>query len=174
MVLRRSRRLRLCAPAALDDDPLRVLRLARLARGLGFVPDAAATEAAFRAAAGLAGRQRRAATGRALGATRRSGRAGGLRDLAVWGALRVVLPELDGLRGVEQNPYHHLDVFEHTMEALTYVRGVVEQLGGPAHLASAGRRGGCPAPRRSCRCRGPWSCTTSASRRRAWSTTRAA
>ncbi len=35
-----------------------------------------------------------------------------------------------------QNPYHHLDVFEHTLEALTYVRGVVEQLGGPEHLAT--------------------------------------
>jgi tRNA nucleotidyltransferase/poly(A) polymerase len=56
------------------------------------------------------------------------------RDLAVWDALAVILPELDGLRGVEQNPYHHLDVFEHTLEALTYVRGVVEQLGGPGHL----------------------------------------
>ena len=35
---------------------------------------------------------------------------------------------------MEQNPYHHLDVFEHTLEALTYVRGVVEQLGGVGHL----------------------------------------
>ena len=37
---------------------------------------------------------------------------------------------------MQQNPYHHLDVFEHTLEALTYVRGVVEQLGGPKHLAT--------------------------------------
>ena len=47
-------RLRLCSPASLDDDPLRVLRLARLARVFDLVPDAAATEAAFRAAPGLA------------------------------------------------------------------------------------------------------------------------
>ena len=40
-------RLRLCSPAALDDDPLRVLRLARLARVFDLVPDAAATEAAL-------------------------------------------------------------------------------------------------------------------------------
>jgi poly(A) polymerase len=58
------------------------------------------------------------------------------RDLAVWDALAEILPELDRLRGVEQNPYHHLDVFEHTLEALTYVRGVVEQLGGTEHLTS--------------------------------------
>jgi tRNA nucleotidyltransferase/poly(A) polymerase len=131
-----ARRLRLCSPSALDDDPLRVVRLARLARGFGLLPDAAATAAALRAAAGLtavSGERLRdelsavLATGEAAAA---------FRDLAVWGALAVVLPELDGLRGVEQNPYHHLDVFEHTLEALTYVRGVVEQLGGVGHLTS--------------------------------------
>ena len=31
---------------------------------------------------------------------------------------------------MEQNPYHHLDVFGHTLEALGYVRDVVEQMGG--------------------------------------------
>ena len=129
-----ARRLRLCSSSALDDDPLRVVRLARLARGFELLPDAAATAAALRAAAGLAtvsGERLREelsvvlATGDAAAA---------FRDLAVWGALAVILPELDGLRGVEQNPYHHLDVFEHTLEALTYVRGVVEQLGGVGHL----------------------------------------
>jgi putative nucleotidyltransferase with HDIG domain len=29
-----------------------------------------------------------------------------------------VLPELDALRGVAQNPYHHLDVHDHTIEVL--------------------------------------------------------
>ena len=52
------------------------------------------------------------------------------------GALAVILPEVDGLRGVEQNPYHHLDVFGHTLEALTYVRGVVAQLEALEFLAS--------------------------------------
>ncbi len=129
-------RLRLCSPASLDDDPLRVLRLARLARVFDLVPDAAATEAAFRAAPGLA----RVSGERvrdelcALLATR--GAPFALRDLAVWGALAVILPEVDRLRGVEQNPYHHLDVFEHTLEALTYVVGVVAQLGGRRFLTT--------------------------------------
>jgi putative nucleotidyltransferase with HDIG domain len=30
------------------------------------------------------------------------------------GATEVVLPELRGLRGVEQSPFHHLDVYDHT------------------------------------------------------------
>jgi tRNA nucleotidyltransferase/poly(A) polymerase len=129
-------RLRLCSPASLDDDPLRVLRLARLARVFDLVPDAAATEAAFRAAPGLArvsGERVRDELCVLLAARQASI---ALRDLAVWGALAVVLPEVDRLRGVQQNPYHHLDVFEHTLEALTYVVGVVAQLGGRRFLAT--------------------------------------
>ena len=34
------------------------------------------------------------------------------------GAMPGLLPELEALRGVEQNPYHHLDVYGHTMEVL--------------------------------------------------------
>jgi tRNA nucleotidyltransferase/poly(A) polymerase len=134
-------RLRLCSPASLDDDPLRVLRLARLARAFDLVPDAAATEAAFRAAPGLAriSGERVRDELCALLATR--GAAFAFRDLAVWGALVVVLPEVDRLRSVGQNPYHHLDVFEHTLEALTYVRGVVAQLGGRRFLATPGETG---------------------------------
>ncbi len=134
-------RLRLCSPASLDDDPLRVLRLARLARVFDLVPDAAATEAALRAAPSLA----RVSGERvrdelcALLATRAASVA--FRDLAVCGALAVVLPEVDRLRGVEQNPYHHLDVFEHTLEALTYVVGVVAQLGGRRFLATPAEAG---------------------------------
>ena len=34
------------------------------------------------------------------------------------GLVAVVLPELDALKGVGQNPYHHLDVWGHTLEVL--------------------------------------------------------
>lgn len=131
-----ARRLRLCSSSALDDDPLRVVRLARLARGFDLVPDTAATIAARSAAIGLAavsGERLRDELSTVLST---GDAAAAFRDLAVWGALAMVLPELDGLRGVEQNPYHHLDAFEHTLEALTFVRGVVEQLGGSGHLMS--------------------------------------
>ena len=137
----RARRLRLCSPAALDDDPLRVLRLARLARGLGLAPEAAALAAASGAAPGLAGvsgERLRDELSLLLGL---KDNASALRDLAAWGALAVVLPEVDGLKGVGQNEYHHRDVLEHTLEALGYVRGVVEQLGGREHLASPAEAG---------------------------------
>jgi tRNA nucleotidyltransferase/poly(A) polymerase len=134
-------RLRLCSPVSLDDDPLRVLRLARLARTFDLVPDAAATEAAFRAAPGLARVSGERVRDELCALLSARSAPFALRDLAVWGALAVVLPEVDRLRGVEQNPYHHLDVFEHTLEALTYVVGVVAQLGGRRFLATPAEAG---------------------------------
>ncbi|MBN2205303.1 MAG: HD domain-containing protein [Thermoleophilia bacterium] len=129
-------RLRLCAPSALDDDALRVLRLARLELEFRFAPDTEALAAARRAAAALAevsGERLRDELTATLGLSRPSS---AVRRLAELGALAVVLPELDNVRGVTQNPYHHRDVFDHTLEALDYVRGVVMQLGGTRFLAT--------------------------------------
>ncbi len=36
------------------------------------------------------------------------------------GAGAAVLPELEALRGVEQNRFHHTDVYEHTLEMLDW------------------------------------------------------
>jgi tRNA nucleotidyltransferase/poly(A) polymerase len=132
----RARRLRLCSPCALHDDPLRVLRLARLGRGLDLAPDAMALEAASGAAPGLGGVSGERLRDELSALLALKNGASALHDLAAWGALAVVLPEVAGLGGVGQNDYHHRDVLGHTLEALAYVRGVVEQLGGGEHLAS--------------------------------------
>src|SRR5439155_4852223 len=42
----------------------------------------------------------------------------GLRLMDEAGVLAVLLPELEALKGVEQNPYHHHDVWGHTLEVL--------------------------------------------------------
>ncbi len=43
-------------------------------------------------------------------------------------ATPAVLPELHELRGVEQNPYHHLDVYGHTIEVLERLLAVERDL----------------------------------------------
>ncbi|MEZ5125227.1 MAG: hypothetical protein R2826_03125 [Thermoleophilia bacterium] len=132
----RRRRLRLCTPGACKSDPLRVLRLARLARDLDFAVAPEALAAARRAAALLATVSGERVRDELSAMLTMRANAAALRDLASWGALAVLLPELDALRGVEQNRYHHLDVFEHSLEALTYVRDVVDQFDGQSHLCS--------------------------------------
>ncbi|MGZ4329413.1 MAG: HDIG domain-containing metalloprotein [Solirubrobacteraceae bacterium] len=114
----RARRLRMVSPQAFAADPLRSLRLARLACELDFEvePDTAlAARAQAPALAGIAAERVFAEIKRIVVADR------ALDGLALMDALEVtdvVLPELTRLRGVEQSRYHHLDVHHHTMAVL--------------------------------------------------------
>jgi putative nucleotidyltransferase with HDIG domain len=111
-------RLRMVAEAAFDDDPLRVLRLVRLACELGLVPE----PATFAAAAARAPRITDVSVERVFAELKRVVAADRVRDgLALMERLDLVahvLPELAALRGVEQNRYHHLDVYDHTLAVL--------------------------------------------------------
>ncbi|HEX8741562.1 MAG TPA: HD domain-containing protein [Thermoleophilaceae bacterium] len=112
-----SRTLRVL-PGAYESDPLRPLRLARLATELGFAPDPA-TEDATRAAAP---RVTEASPERVFAELRRlmvaDGVVEGIRLAERAGLVAAVLPELTDLHGVEQSRYHHLDVYGHTIEVL--------------------------------------------------------
>ncbi len=112
------RRLRMVSAAAFDRDPLRALRVARLATTLGFVVEPATAAAARAHAPGVAGvaAERVFAELRALVAA--DAAVDGLRLLDDLALTPVVLPELDALHGVEQSVYHHLDVHGHTLEVL--------------------------------------------------------
>jgi poly(A) polymerase len=113
-----ARRLRMVSAEAFAADPLRALRVARIAVELGFVVDPATARAARARAGGLA----RVAPERVFAELRRIVAADAapaglalMDDLAI---TPVVLPELSALHGVEQNPYHHRDVHGHTIEVL--------------------------------------------------------
>jgi poly(A) polymerase len=113
-----ARRLRMVAPGAFADDPLRVLRLVRVAVELDLEPD----EDTLGSARAHADRLTRCSAERVFAELRRiiSARAAlrGLDLMARVGATAVVLPELDALRGVEQSRFHHSDVYGHTLEVL--------------------------------------------------------
>jgi poly(A) polymerase len=114
-----SRTLRVLGPQAYEIDSLRALRLVRLAAELGFTSDPA-TERLTRAAAP---RVADAAGERVFAELRRLVIADGVLDgLALGdrlGVLASVLPEVSALHSVEQSHYHHLDVYDHTVEVLS-------------------------------------------------------
>ena len=116
-----ARRLRMVSAAAFDADPLRALRVVRLATELGFeVEPATAAAAAQRAPRlpGVAPERVFAELKRVIGAD------DPLRGLTLMDELALtpqVLPEFDALRGVEQSRYHHRDVHGHTLEVLQRV-----------------------------------------------------
>ena len=113
-----SRTLRVLGPEAYASDPLRTLRLARFVAELGFAPDPE-TERLTRAAAA---RVTDVAGERVFGELRRlviaEGVLAGLELADRLGVLDAVLPELTALHGVDQSDYHHLDVYDHTLEVL--------------------------------------------------------
>lgn len=110
--------VRSCSPRSFQEDPLRVLRGVRFALRLGFRIEPETWKQMGEAVPFLsfvsverirdelihilAGRQ--AATA--------------IRLLDRLKVLDLLLPEIAGLKGVEQSPPHHLDVYEHTLDVV--------------------------------------------------------
>jgi len=128
-----ARRLRMAAPSAFAEDPLRVLRLVRVAVELGLEPEPDTLAHAREQATGLS----RCSPERVFMELRRILAArevlGGLQLMEQLGATAVVLPELQALRGVEQNRFHHADVYGHTLEVLARTATLVDVVSGRAN-----------------------------------------
>lgn len=120
--------LRVVGPTTFTDDPLRLLRAARLAADLDLRIDAETVALAHDAAA----RAAEPAGERQLSELRQLlGGADPLRGLELLDELRltaVVLPELEGTKGVGQGPNHHLDVHGHTLEVLAHTLEIEREL----------------------------------------------
>jgi poly(A) polymerase len=120
--------LRAVGSGSFEGDPLRLLRAARLAAELGLEVDpgtVALARAAASRAADPAGERQLAELRQLLGGP------DPLRGLALLDELEltaVVLPELEGLRDVEQGPNHHLDVHGHTLAVLEHTLDVERDL----------------------------------------------
>ncbi len=124
-----SRTLRAVSERSFADDPLRLVRAARIGAALELRVEAGTVELA-RASASRAGEpagERQLAELRLL-----LGGAAPLRGLELLdelGATAALLPELEAIRGVEQNPNHHLDVHGHTIAVLERLLEVEANLG---------------------------------------------
>jgi len=128
-----ARILRATSPSSFEDDPLRLFRAARIAGALELTidPDTVALARSAASRAGDPAGERRLAELRLLVAA--DDPIASLELLDGLGATGGVLPELEALRGVEQNPNHHLDVYGHTIEVLRQllvVEGDLERFAG--------------------------------------------
>jgi poly(A) polymerase len=121
-----SRRLiRMVAAANLAADPLRLLRAYRFAATHG-LELTAETEAAIRRLAPefsrMAGERIHQELFLLLGAPQ----AGSiLKQMDRAGLLLQIFPELSDMKGVEQDGYHHLDVFHHSLSAVSHLEEVL-------------------------------------------------
>jgi poly(A) polymerase len=137
----RAGRIDSTTPAALEEDPLRMLRAVRLT----------ATLSGFRLTGSLEGQIRLLAAGIFEAAPERvagemeqifesdlAGRA--LREMESLGLLSPILPELEPLRGLRQpDRYHDHDVFEHSLRAVSEADPLAEGMSPLGIPALAGR-----------------------------------
>ncbi len=119
----KARRLRMVSAANLRADPLRAWRAARLEVTLGFRLEAETEREVREVAAELAqGALKRPAPERVRDEVqallRHPDAAHGVKRLEALGLLALTLPELREGLGLQQGGFHHLDVFEHGLEAL--------------------------------------------------------
>ena len=130
----RARRLRAVSTVAFRSDPLRVMRVARIACELAFEVEPDTLALARHASAALS----TVAAERVFAELRRvicaPAALTGLELMETVGATEVVLPELAALRGVQQSRFHHLDVLDHTLLALQEAIALVDA---PERLAGA-------------------------------------
>ena len=124
----RAKLIRACAPNALNNDPIRVLRAIRQAAGLGFQIHAD-TRQKLKLAAGRLGsvspeRLRdelfRILEGPLPGTA--------IRALEMLGVLPHILPELPTLKGVEQPTPHVYDVWMHTLAVMNHLEEILTAL----------------------------------------------
>jgi len=127
-----ARRIRVTSEDALAADPLRLLRVIRLAVVLDFTVERATLEAI----AGMTEALARVAAERVAAEMEQilvSGRAAiGLRLMQQTGLLRQALPFLTPLEGLAQNRWHAHDALEHTLRACAAMerqRGSMPEIG---------------------------------------------
>ncbi len=125
--------LRAVSPSVFADDPLRLLRAARLGAELRLELE----KGTLGLARGDAARASEPAGERQFAELRRivvgPDPLRGLGLMDELGITAAVLPELEALKGVEQGPNHHLDVHGHTIEVLRRlleVEGDLERFAG--------------------------------------------
>jgi tRNA nucleotidyltransferase/poly(A) polymerase len=129
--------VRAVSETAFRDDPLRTLRAVRLAAEMEANIEQRTEELIRRAVhlvANVSAERVRDELAKILtlpGAVRN------LRYLDELGLLVVIIPELETLKGVEQSELHYLDVFEHSLETVSWLEEVVEALEGEDAADSA-------------------------------------
>jgi len=121
----RQKRLRRCSPNSISDDPIRALRAVRqsVALGLHIEPETRADLRRFGPGiSGVSPERVRDEFMTILGGPRPHG---ALRILDALGLLSLILPEIEAMRGIEQSLPHIHDVWEHTLNVVERLYGIL-------------------------------------------------
>jgi len=110
--------IRIINPRAFDEDPLRVLRAFSLAAIFGFKIEPRTLRLAKSKAKKLKNTSGERIRDELFKILDNPCSWKYLAEMDRLGILKFVIPEIEVMRGVYQGPYHHLDVWKHTLETL--------------------------------------------------------
>ena len=123
-----SRVLRPCSPAALENDPIRILRAVRLSIELSIRILPETTNLIRKALPGLARISSERLRDEIFRILDCPAPASAIRILDILGVIPYVFPELPALKGVAQSPPHTLDAWDHTLTTVQEIGNLLNVL----------------------------------------------
>jgi len=124
----RAKLIRACSPTSIADDPIRILRAIRQAANFEFKIDPDTRKAMRQSASTLPNispERQRDELFKILESPKPDA---SMRALEMLDVFPHLLPELSGMKGVDQSPPHIYDVWEHTLKVLGYLESVIDSL----------------------------------------------
>jgi len=121
----KEKQVRICSNDAFQDDPIRILRAFRFSSILGLVisaETAALIPPSVESVVNVASERIRDEFFAVLSC---DSSVAALKEMDRYGVLDVILPELRPMKGCEQNEYHHLDVWDHSVEAIERLEWII-------------------------------------------------
>ena len=113
----RKRLIRMVHPQRLREDPLRLLRALRLACTLGFQIEGLTLKAIGSQSQGILSVAPERVRDELFKLLACPESLAWIVRMEETGLLTTILPEMEGLKGLEQGKFHHLDAWNHTLEA---------------------------------------------------------
>jgi poly(A) polymerase len=114
----KSKTIRAVNKKAFDEDPLRILRAFSLAILFGFTIDKETIKLIKLKCRKLSGVSYERIRDELFKIFHQPGSFNYLLDMDKLKILEIVIPEIGIMRGIKQGPYHHLDVWKHTLETI--------------------------------------------------------
>jgi poly(A) polymerase len=124
----RIRVLRMSAPDCFEQDPLRMLRAFRLSAQLGMTIDPDTRQAIEKFAPSLIQSAPERIHYEWLMLLSQQASFFPLEEMARAGLLEVLFPEINHLRGIDQDRYHHLDVYQHSLLTLHSLENLLQRV----------------------------------------------
>ena len=125
-----DKQLRACTRSSIADDPIRALRAIRMAAQFGLKIEAKTLSDIKTHVEGLGDSSAERLRDEIVRILQIPKLSKSMRALELIGALKIVLPELEALKGLEQSPPHAFGVWEHTLktiEGLEKVLGLLDE-----------------------------------------------